>query len=52
MNIANVTSRFALLSGLDNSEINKWKTLIDDACDYVKSITIKENPDESETGKL
>lgn len=52
MNIANVTSRFALLSGLDNSEIYKWKTLIDDACDYVKSITIKENLDESETGKL
>lgn len=52
MNIANVTSRFVLLSGLDNSEIYKWKTLIDDACDYVKSITVKENPDESETGKL
>ena len=52
MNIANVTSRFALLSGLDNSEIYKWRTLIDDACDYVKAITEKDNLDESETRKL
>lgn len=52
MNIANVTSRFALLSGLENSEIYKWKTLIEDACDYVKSITVKENPDESESRRL
>lgn len=47
MNIANVTSRFALLSGLDNSEIYKWRTLIDDACDYVKAITVKDNLRES-----
>lgn len=52
MNIANVTSRFALLSGLDNSEIYKWRTLIEDACDYVKAITVKDNLDESETRKL
>lgn len=52
MNIANVTSRFALLSGLDNDEIYKWKTLIDDACDYVGSIVVKKNPDESETRKI
>lgn len=45
MNIANVTSRFALLSGLSNSEIYEWRSLIDEACDYVNSIVIKENPD-------
>ncbi|MCH5297373.1 MAG: hypothetical protein J1E85_06870 [Ruminococcus sp.] len=45
MNIANVTSRFALLSGLSNSEIYEWKGLIDDACSYVNSIVIKENLD-------
>lgn len=42
MNIANVTSRFALLSGLSNSEIYDWRSLIDEACDYVKSIVIKD----------
>lgn len=46
MNIANVTSRFALLAGLDNGEIYKWRTLVDDACDYVSSILLnKENDD-------
>ncbi|HBM98196.1 MAG TPA: hypothetical protein DD413_02095 [Ruminococcus sp.] len=43
MNIANVVSRFALLSGLSNSEIYDWRSLIDEACDYVNSIVIKEN---------
>lgn len=43
MNIANVISRFALLSGLSNNEIYEWKILIDDACNYVNSIVIKEN---------
>ena len=52
MNIANITSRFALLTGFENSEIYKWKTLIDDACDYIESITVKENLTESETRKL
>lgn len=40
MNIANVTERFALLSGLDNSEISKWNLIIDDACTFVSSITL------------
>lgn len=52
LNIANVTSRFALLSGLSNSEIYDWKGIIDDACNYVSSIVIKENPDASDNIRL
>lgn len=52
MNIANVITRFGLLAGLQNDEIYKWKALIDDACDYVGSIVIKENPDESEARRI
>lgn len=52
MNIANVTSRFALLSGLANSEIYNWKSLIDDACSYVNSIVIKENLDAADNLKI
>lgn len=43
LNIANVTSRFALLSGVDNSELSKWRSLISDACDYIESISVKRN---------
>lgn len=52
MNIANVTSRFALLSGLSNSEIYEWRVLIDDACDYVSSIITKENPDSADNLRI
>jgi hypothetical protein len=52
LNIANVTSRFALLAGLDNSEIYKWKDIVDDACRYVESLVIKENPDSSDTVRI
>lgn len=45
MNIANVTSRFALLAGLDSGEVFEWKTVIDDACGYVQSIVTKPEPD-------
>lgn len=45
MNIANVTSRFAQLSGLSGSEVYEWRTVIDDACAYVKSLVIKAEPD-------
>lgn len=45
MNIANVTSRFALLTGLSNNEVYEWKTVIDDACSYVQSIVKKPEPD-------
>lgn len=52
MNIANVTSRFALLSGLANSEIYDWKGLIDDACSYVNSIVIKDNLDAADNLRI
>lgn len=43
MNIANVTSRFALVANLDNSEIYKWRILIGDACNYIYSHLKKRN---------
>ena len=52
MNVTNITSRFALLTGLDNSSLYKWRVLIDDACAYIKSHTKKSNLDESETKRL
>lgn len=52
MNIANVTSRFSMLAGLDNSEIYKWRTIIDDACAYISSHIIKENPDDVDTKRI
>ena len=35
MNIANITKRFALYSGIDGAEAYKWKSIIDDAVVYV-----------------
>ena len=32
MNIANITKRFVLYSGIDGSEAYKWKSIIADAC--------------------
>ncbi|MEE0913791.1 MAG: hypothetical protein U0L76_04300 [Ruminococcus sp.] len=52
MNIANVTSRFSMLSGLSNSEIYKWRTLIEDACAYVETHLVKDDPDESDTKRI
>lgn len=43
MNVANVTSRFALLAGLEDDEIYRWKMLVDDACGYIESIVIKDD---------
>ena len=37
MNIANITKRFALYSGIDGAEAYKWKSIIDDAVVYVNS---------------
>lgn len=45
MNIANITSRFALVSGLDKSETYKWHALIDDACNYVGAHIKKQSLD-------
>lgn len=52
MNVTNITSRFALLTGLDKSKLYKWRVLIDDACAYIKSHTVKTEFDESETKRL
>lgn len=52
MNVVNITSRFALLTGLDKAELYKWRVLIDDACAYIKSHTKKTELDESETKRL
>jgi hypothetical protein len=52
LNVVNITSRFALLTGLDKAELYKWRVLIDDACAYIKSHTKKTELDESETKRL
>lgn len=52
MNIANVTERFGLLTGLNNNEIFKWRTLIEDACNYINSVVIKREPDETDKSRI
>lgn len=52
MNIAEVTSRFALLSGIDNERLFKWKPLIEDACAYVESISTIKTPSIAQTKRL
>lgn len=52
MNIANVTERFALLSGVENKELGKWRTLIDDACAFVEEHAIVTDPDKKQTRRM
>lgn len=52
MNIANITSRFALLCGIDKEEAYKWRTLVDDATAYVQSILVKDNLSESDKRRV
>lgn len=52
MNIANIISRFALVSGVENSEIYRWRTLIDDAVSYVNSLVKKSDTDENDNRRL
>lgn len=52
MNIANITSRFALLCGLDKDEAYKWRALVDDATAYVQSIVVKDNLSESDIRRV
>lgn len=52
MNIANVTDRFALISGLDKAEMYKWRTLIDDSCEYISSHLIKEELSENDKKRV
>ena len=46
MNIANITKRFALYSGIDGAEAYKWKSIIDDA------VVTKENLSEDDELRL
>lgn len=52
MNIANITKRFALYSGIDGAEAYKWKSIIDDAVVYVNSIVTKGNLSEDDELRL
>lgn len=52
MNIANVTSRFALISGLSDDEVYKHRALIDEACEYVSSLVVKSEFDKSDEKRL
>ena len=52
MNIANITKRFALYSGIDSAETYKWKSIIDDAVVYVNSIVTKGNLSEDDELRL
>lgn len=52
LNIANVTSRFALISGLDGDEVYRHKDLIGEACEYVGSIVVKKELEKSDEKRL
>ena len=52
LNIANITKRFALYSGIDGAEAYKWKSIIDDAVVYVNSIVTKGNLSEDDELRL
>lgn len=52
MNIANVTSRFALLAGIDANEAYRWRSLVDDAISYVTSIVTKSSLDEGDKKRI
>lgn len=52
MNIANVASNFAALSGADASETSRYNALIENACAYVSSKCIKSELDENDTKRL
>lgn len=52
MNIANVTSRFAMISDMQGKELYKWRPLIEDSCRYISSRLKKDNLDENDTKRL
>lgn len=52
MNIANVMERFALLCGIDKSEAASWRTIIDDAGEYINRRLLIENPDASQQKRI
>ena len=52
MNIANVMERFALLCGIEKSEAASWRTIIDDAGEYINRRLLIENPDASQQKRI
>lgn len=52
MNIANITQRFVLYSGIDGSEAYRWKSVIEDAVDYVTSIVSKKEISQNDEIRL
>lgn len=52
MNIANVSERFITLTGIDESQLPKWRFLLDDAAEYVGSRATVQNPDASQQSRL
>ncbi len=52
MNIANVTSRFMLLSGASKDEAYRWRPLIDDALGYISSKIKKSDLSENDIKRL
>ena len=52
MNIANVTSRFAVLAELESSEMSRWSSVIEVACRYVQSLCTVDEPDSDQTARL
>ncbi len=52
MNIANVTKRFASLSGFDGEQISKYRFLIEDACNVIQSRCKKAELNDGDLGRL
>lgn len=52
MNIANVTARFLVLSGLELSELEKWRFLIDDACRFIGKRLVKKSFSAQESERI
>lgn len=41
-----------MLSGVENKELSKWRTLIDDACAFVEEHAVVDNPDKMQTRRM
>ena len=52
MNISKVTERFLTISGLKSDDAEKWRVLIDDACEYIESIQIKTDLSDYDTRRI
>ena len=52
MNIANVTARFAVLAEIDSADTARFSPLIEEACRYVQSLCVIDQPDGDRTARL